>query len=295
MPVTLGRAAMRVLRSVGLLMLPLALATAGASAVPGSASAAPFTGLPYVAIGSSFAAGPGIPPVEPGSPAACGRSENNYANVVARDIGAQLTDVTCSGATTANVLTDDQDGQPPQIDAVGSSTRLVTVTIGGNDIDYLGSLISYSCQDENGTNCGTVDTSAIASALTVLTQRLENVVTAVRARAPQARILLVNYFTILPGNGTCDGIPLTADQLAYERYLAASLARDTAAAARATGSATVVDVAGASANHNACSAQPWVNTYDVATGLVPYHPNAVGMEGAAQLVERVLTGSGVRR
>jgi lysophospholipase L1-like esterase len=273
-------------RTAVLCTLSLVLAATGVLPAPASASTP--AGLSYVAIGSSFAAGPGILPTEPGSPAACGRSEDNYPNIVARDIGAQLTDVACSGATTANVLTDDQAGQPPQIDAVGSGTRLVTVTIGGNDIDYLGSLDSYSCQDENGTNCGTVDTGAIATTLTVLTQRLNNVVRAVRARAPRARVLLVNYFTILPRQGSCDGVPLTTDQLGYERYLAAKLLSDTSAAARATG-ATVVNLAGASADHSACSARPWVNTFDVAAGLVPYHPNVTGMTNAARLVERALT------
>lgn len=261
-----------------LLLLPVLFLT-----TPAAAS----TGPEYVAMGSSFAAGPGIPPVEPGSPAPCGRSVHNYANLVAGDLGLHLTDASCSGATTANVLSQDQDGQPPQIDAVGPGTRLVTVTIGGNDIDYLGSLDTYSCQDEGGTNCGTVDTGAIAAVLPVLTQRLENVVTAVHDRAPRARVVLVNYFTILPPSGACPGVPLTPDQLAYERFLAASLKHDTTVAARATG-ATLVDLATVSSRHNACSALPWVNTYDVAAGLVPYHPKAVGMAGAAALVERAL-------
>ena len=274
---------MRGLGLAAVLLLPLL--------VPAPAATA---GLAYVAMGSSFAAGPGIPPAESGSPAGCARSANNYANIVARDVGATLTDMSCSGATTANVLTDDQDGQGPQIDGVGTGTQLVTVTIGGNDIDYLGSLDTYSCQDSGGSNCGTVDTGAIASTLPVLTQRLENVANAVHGRAPRARVLFVNYFTILPASGACAGVPMTAEHLAYERDLATDLLQDTTAAANATGAA-VVDLAGASAQHDSCAAQPWVNTYDVAAGLVPYHPNATGMTAAAQLVEQKLVTSGVVR
>jgi lysophospholipase L1-like esterase len=262
---------------------------ASASQVPADVASA---GLSYVAMGSSFAAGPGIPPAESGSPAGCARSADNYANNVARQLGANLTDVSCSGATTANILTTDQDGQPPQVDAVGSGTQLVTVTIGGNDIDYLGSLDTYSCQDEGGTNCGTVDTGGIDSTLTVLTQSLENAVTAIQSRAPQARVLLVNYFTILPDSGACTGVPLTDDQLTFEHTLATDLAQDTATAASATG-AGLVDLATLSDQHNACSAQPWVNTYDVASGLSPYHPNVAGMAGAAQLIQQSLAADGV--
>ena len=48
-----------------------------------------------------------------------------------------LVDVTYSGATTANVLTDPQHGAPPQVDALDGSEELVTVTIGGNDVGYV--------------------------------------------------------------------------------------------------------------------------------------------------------------
>src|SRR5689334_20260503 len=135
------------------LLMATALALAG-TAAPAAATA----GLDYVAIGSSFAAGPGIPPAQSGSgAAACARSAGNYASIVAREIGANLTDASCSGATTANVLTDSQSGQPPQVSAVTSTTKVVTVTIGGNDVDYLGSLGAYTCQDDGGSGCGTVD------------------------------------------------------------------------------------------------------------------------------------------
>ncbi len=269
-------------------MIPLALVALGTT----TASASGTVGLSYVAMGSSFAAGPGIQPAESGGPSGCARSADNYANVVARAVGANLTDMSCSGATTANVLTDSQDGQTPQVDAVTSGTQLVTVTIGGNDVDYLGSLDTWSCQDGGGGNCGTVDTTGIQNTETVLTQRLENVVTAIRSRAPQAKVLLVNYFTILPDSGSCGGIPLTGDHLTFERSLAATLASDTSAAADATG-ATLVDLASASDAHNACAAQPWVNTYDVASGLSPYHPNAAGMAAAGQLILQALAAQGM--
>ena len=36
--------------------------------------------------------------------------------------------------------------RPPQIEALTLDTRLVTVTVGGNDFSYLRNLIIYSCQ-----------------------------------------------------------------------------------------------------------------------------------------------------
>ena len=51
-------------------------------------------GSRYVAMGSSFAAGPGLPSRVPGSPRRAGRSTGNYAHLVARELGLDLHDVT---------------------------------------------------------------------------------------------------------------------------------------------------------------------------------------------------------
>jgi lysophospholipase L1-like esterase len=278
--------------SRGFLVGAIALMAVVAAAPAEAAAAVTASGLDYVAMGSSFAAGPGILPVQAGSgAAACARSSGNYASIVARETGANLTDVSCSGATTANVLTDAQSGQPPQVQAVTGATRAVTVTIGGNDVDYLGSLDAYTCQDDGGSGCGTVDRTAIDQTFTVLAGRLENVVNAVHAGSASAHVYLVDYFTILPDSGACTGVPLTSDQLTYERSIASRLATATATAAAATG-ATVVDLAAASHGHDACSASPWVETGHPAAGRSQYHPNEAGMRAAATLVETALTAAG---
>ncbi|WP_225625955.1 ricin-type beta-trefoil lectin domain protein [Streptomyces werraensis] len=296
------------LRASVLVRAFVAVATACAAVVAGTAStasaqetapaqaesqpAAVASGLGYVAMGSSFAAGPGIPPTQDsGGAATCARSANNYPSIVARTIGANLTDVSCSGATTANLLTTSQSGQPPQVQAVTAATRVVTVTIGGNDVNYLGSINTYSCQTSGGTNCGTVDRNAIDQTFPALAGRLQNVVNAIRGAAPQAHVYLVNYFTLLPDPGVCANVPLTDDQATFERGIASRLADATAAAAASTG-ATLVDLAAASRGHDACSASPWVESYRPAAGRATYHPNEAGMAAAAALVQSALRSSG---
>src|ERR1700712_2315990 len=73
-------------------------------------------GARYVAMGSSFAAGPGVDPVEQ-PPPTCGRSTRNYAHHFAGRRSLMLVDVSCGGATTAHVLGPWQD-IPPQIDSI---------------------------------------------------------------------------------------------------------------------------------------------------------------------------------
>ena len=94
----------------------------------------------YVALGSSMAAGPGIRPAAANAPRGAGRSAVNYPHLVAKRRSYDLVDVTFSGATTANVLTERQRGVPPQIEALDGTESLVTVTIGGNDAGYFSML-----------------------------------------------------------------------------------------------------------------------------------------------------------
>ncbi|MBB2938480.1 lysophospholipase L1-like esterase [Amycolatopsis bartoniae] len=271
------------MRRLGVVVSLLTLVAAGI----GGPAAEAADGSEYVAMGSSFAAGPGIPSPQAGSPSACARSDHNYPSLVAGQLGLALTDVSCSGATTANVLDTGQAGQPPQIDAIGADTKLVTATIGGNDVNYLGSLGTYSCQTSGGTGCGTVDQGAINTTFGDLQRRLENVANAVHQRAPGARMVFVEYLTIVPPGDACDGVPLTGDQLAFERGIATRLADFTRAAAASTGS-EVVEVTGASEGHDSCSADPWVEKYTVPAGRSSYHPNEAGMAAVAGLVEDAL-------
>jgi hypothetical protein len=72
-------------------------------------------GSRYVAMGSSFAAGPGIAPRASASPRRAGRSSGNYAHLVARALGLDLRDMTYSGATTNDILRPSAAGQPAQL------------------------------------------------------------------------------------------------------------------------------------------------------------------------------------
>ncbi len=78
-------------------------------------------------------------------------------------------------------------------------------------------------------------------------------------------------------------MPLTTAQAGFERNVAARLRSATQQAATAQ-RATVIDAAGASTGHNACSATPWVETYDVPSGRTPYHPKSEGMAAVADMI-----------
>src|SRR5690242_10339886 len=91
----------------------------------------------YVALGDSYAAGPLIP--NQLSPLGCLKSDHNYGHLAAPSIGVEFRELTCSGATTAN-MTQPQNVEfgpnPPQFNALGPDTSLVSLSIGGNDIGF---------------------------------------------------------------------------------------------------------------------------------------------------------------
>lgn len=245
----------------------------------------------YVALGSSMAAGPGIRPSALNAPFRAGRSARNYPHLVARECGLDLVDVTYSGATTAHVLTESQHGVRPQVDALDGSEALVTVTIGGNDVGYVPMLMAAGLPQlvRRVPAVGELfDRTARDRALVAVTDALRRVGDTIRERAPRARVLFVDYLTLLPPAGT-PAAPLSDTDVALGRRIADTLERVTGEAAATTGCGWV-RAAKASRDHHAWSAQPWTTR----PGLpwphrpAPLHPNAAGMRAVADMVVAAL-------
>lgn len=257
--------------------LVLALAGCAAGAPP---QAAIPPGATYVAMGSSFAAGPGLGRAKADAPARCQRSARNYATLLAEALRLTLIDVTCGGATTTHVLGPWSE-LAPQIDAVTPDTRLVTITIGGNDVNYVRNLMAGSCRSGETRCFPRAEASEADWARDEANMRA--IVRAIRARAPGARIVLVDYLTLLPKNGSCAAVEMSAADLDASRATAARLAALTARVARQQG-AELLSASAFSAGHTACDAAPWsvgAAVTDPAAGGIAWHPNAPGMRAIA--------------
>lgn len=253
-------------------------------------------GAQYVAMGSSFAAGPGVTSSADNPPNRCGRSMDNYARILARRRGLSLVDVTCSGATTAHILGPWEE-LPPQIEAVSAETRLVTVTIGGNDLRYIGRLMAASCEQvanqspEAAANpsCRAMPAPA-PEAFTKAEAGMREIAEQVRQRAPQAKLIFVDYLTVLPPDGTCSVTPLAEAQANLGRAVAQQLAALTAQVAKES-RAGLVQASRLSADHHACAKEPWMEGYVPAgggAGPAPYHPNLAGMTAVADALDKLL-------
>jgi lysophospholipase L1-like esterase len=250
----------------------------------------------YVALGSSMAAGPGIAPRVPGSPRAAMRSTRNYPHLLAAHLGLapgpQFVDVSYTGATTAHVLQDRQLGAPPQVEALDGTETLVTITIGGNDVFYVPGLLVATVPSPvrllpvvGPRLRHALDPTARQVALAELGGSLRAVGRAVRRRSPQARVVFVDYLTLLPPPGQ-SAFPLRERYVDQGRRTAERLEASTAAAAEATG-CELVSAGAASRDHHAWSTDPWTvgATLPLPGRPLAYHPNAAGMRAVADLLK----------
>lgn len=250
-------------------------------------------GAHYVAMGSSFAAGAGIGATRPGTPQRCGRTVNNYASLLAAKLGLTLDDQSCGGATTAHLL-EAWDELPAQLDAITPATKLVTITVGGNDLDYMGLLFTASCDPAVGmlfggerVPCPPVSPPMPSDAdYAEVEASLAAIAAHVFETTPDATVVFVQYVSLVP-ESLCDTTPLDADEAANARRLAARLAEATASAAAQSG-ALVLASDQLSADHTTCDDAPWSRGFPASESEpgAPWHPTALGhAEIAAELAD----------
>ncbi|MCM4084290.1 SGNH/GDSL hydrolase family protein [Paractinoplanes hotanensis] len=236
------------------------------AAVAGVAPAAAQTAAPaytYVAVGDSVAAGVGAPPyLDP----ECLRSSNGYPTLLASTVehGAASRSEACAGATTMDVVSG-------QLSSLSRQTRLVTVTVGGNDLEFSSRMAT--CMQGTDADCTAVVEAAQAFTTGQLRGRLDGVYRAVRQRAPRAEIVATGYPRFFETTADCAAVPPAS--LVKRKALNETvdlLNRVIAGQARRAG-ARFADVQPRFTAHGLCGADPWI------TGLTDagaFHPTAVG-------------------
>ena len=273
------------------LIAALALGAVGTPALAKDAPLPPLApGDRYVAMGSSYAAGPGVGAAAEG-PARCGRGQLSYPHLVAAALSLTLVDATCSGSTTEHVLAPWGE-LAPQIDAVNADTRLVTITSGGNDIGFVRNLFAAACASMPAqgrpSQCPTAKRPTAAD-WSALEARMRSIAAEVRRRAPSARLVFVDYATILPARGGCPALQGASADLAASRKDARQLAALTARVARQEG-ALLVTASRLTARHGPCDADPWSFGSTAPQGSSPVHPGPKAHAAiAGTLVAKLVT------
>jgi hypothetical protein len=278
--------------------LAILLAVAiGAIAVPAGASAQT---TPYVALGDSYVSGPFILPLASEASLLCLQSARNYPHLAAAALGLSLKDVSCAGATTSNLTTEAQyPGLSPQLDALSSSTKVVTVGIGGNDNNlFFGTLISCGAEDlvfPFGTPCKATYGNKLAEEIKADAPVVGAAFHQIKVDSPSAKVFVVGYPDILPQSGNCwPTVPLTTGDVAYlngvEKELDAMLESEAAA-----NGDTFVNTYTPSIGHDACKSLSvrYIEPVIPESDAFSVHPNERGMEADASELETAMRAAGI--
>ncbi|MFJ9381329.1 SGNH/GDSL hydrolase family protein [Streptomyces sp. NPDC101455] len=251
------------------------------------------------ALGSSYAAGPGIKPV---ADRRAHRSSRNYPHLLAERLGATLTDLTVSGATTDTIMDTPQRFRlhtfPPQLDGLPAAADLVTITAGGNDLGYIGSMVRLG-------KAARLSSHALSRPLTARLRRggvprpseddidraaanLSRIVEETRKRAKNAQVLLVDYLTVIgPDTRPSREAPFDEGTLKEFHRLGDHVAEVFARTANRTG-AELVTVGKRSLEHALGSAEAWVRGLPEhlrGSALTSaFHPNGAGMRAVADAI-----------
>ncbi len=252
-----------------------AAVTAAGTLAAGPVSAATNS---YVALGDSYSAGVGS---KASNGTSCYRSSYGYPALLAASKGLALSYQACSGATTADVTNN-------QIGALSSSTAYVTITIGGNDVGFA-NVLTECAQPSWMSDCS----GAIAGGRSVLANQLparyDSLFSAIRSKAPNARVVVATYPRIFNGE---DCNALTWFSPSEESSLnTATDDLDTLVLTKAKNHGfQTVDVRAAFNTHRVCDAVEWINGLSNPI-TESYHPNRTGHAAYASAISPVLLGS----
>ena len=247
------------------------LVTGVAALIMGLAAGIIGTGIPaqaapavnYVALGDSYASGVGAGSVS----GSCGQSPNAYPALWATASSpASFKFAACSGASTSDVISS-------QLSSLSSSTTLVSITIGGNDVGF--SSIMETCVLESTSSCESAVSAAEQYANTTLPGQLNTTLADIRSHAPNAKIIVLDYPDFYDLSvSVCIGLSRGDHQALDNGINDLDGVIQTAAVNNGD---TFADVRGQFSGHELCDGSSWLHSITLPIGN-SYHPTATGQK-----------------
>ncbi|MBZ4522632.1 SGNH/GDSL hydrolase family protein [Mycobacterium avium] len=239
--------------------------------------------LKYVAMGDSYAAAPLVP--EPAPPLGCGKSTNDYPSVLARRLApGDFTDVTCGGATTNDIMHHVEQTPagpvPSQIDAVSSDTTLITVSIGGADIGLWPIVMHCRASSPDAAPCTDQyrgEGDQLSARIDAQVPAWAAMIDALKAKAPNARIIIVGYGTYMRPEGCFPEQPILPQDGAYLQSKIDEI-DDRQKELAVDKKIEYFDTRPLTIGHDVCAPPDdrYIEGYTVMHPALPLHPNASG-------------------
>lgn len=249
---------MRLIRPV---LVALFVVAVGVGAVIPAAAATPVN---YVALGDSYSSGLGAGGSYSGG--SCDRSTKGYPALwAAAHSPASFASVACAGATTATV-------QSSQVPSLATSTTLVSITVGGNDVGF--SSVMTTCVLKGTSSCVSAIQAAENTSNNVLPARLDALFGSIRAAAPSAKVVVLDYPVFYQlGVWYCIGLSSTSRAKLDEGI---NVLDGVLQSAAGRAGFTFADVRNAFVGHQLCSGSGWLHALDLTDLSESYHPTATG-------------------
>ena len=223
----------------------------------------------YVALGDSYSSGVGSGSYTSSS-GSCLRSTLAYSQLWANAHSpASYVSVACSGAKTTDVNAN-------QLSALNSATTLVSISIGGNDVGFAG--VMQDCVLYSTSTCVSEVNAAENTARTQLPGWLDTTYNGIRSRAPNARVVVLDYPRFYHDLWYCVGLSSTSRNKINE---GADVLDGVISAAASRHGFVFADVRAAFANgHEICDgSSSWLHSVDWSNIVQSYHPTAAGQSG----------------
>ena len=251
--------------------LTLVAATGSAAAIAlTGAGAAHAASSHYVALGDSYSSGVGAGDYTSAS-GDCDISTNAYPYLWdGANAPASFSDEACSGATTTDVLDD-------QLGTLSSSTSLVSITVGGDDVGFTS--VMETCVLDSTSSCVSAVDNAETEAEDDLPAKLDTLYSAISSDAPDAHVVVLGYPELydLSESSSCVGLS-TTDRTDLNQ------AADTLDSVIATQAEdygfTFVDVRPYFSGHEICDSNSYLHSLNWLDIDESYHPTSAGQADA---------------
>jgi lysophospholipase L1-like esterase len=241
----------------------LALTGAGQAQATDTAQA-----LDYVALGDSYSSGVGAGSYDSAS-GSCKRSSRAFPKLwAAAHSPSSFAFTACSGAHTGDVTAG-------QLGPLSSATDLVSLTVGGNDAGFAD--VMTTCVLQSESSCLARIATARAYVDSTLPGNLDQVYSAIRAKAPAAQVVVLGYPRFYKLGGSCVAGLSEKERSAINGaadYLNAAIAKRAA-----DHGYDFADVVPAFTGHEICSGSAWLHSLNWLNIPESYHPTASGQSG----------------
>ncbi|CAN5623987.1 SGNH family lipase [soil metagenome] len=263
------------------LLAPLAVVVAVLASTLVAVTGAPAqaAGPSYVALGDSYSSGVGTRTyLDDGT--SCRRSSYAYPQLLASQKGYALTFKACSGATIPTVTSS-------QLSALSSTTRYVTISVGGNDAGFADVLTECATPFWAGDCDGAID-GAQSYIKNTLPAKLSTLYASMRSKAPNAKVVVVGYPRVFNGED-CNAATWFSPAEESRLNATADLLNAKLSAAASARGFSFANPTSRFVGHAVCDDPEWLNGLSNPISD-SYHPNRAGHSaGYAPLISPLLS------